>query len=72
MLKTTDRIKLDVNMKDNPAHVTWKSYTDVLTIKLMNSDVDLSLDLGPEVIRQLKQALSWQHVVSPEADKLYS
>ena len=69
--KSTDRIRLAANLKDNPTDVTWKSYTDVLTIKLMNSDVDLSLDLGPDVIRQLRQALSWQSL-TPIANSLYS
>jgi hypothetical protein len=60
MIKVNDRIRLDVNMLDEPGHVTWQSSADdTLKIKLMNADVDLTLDLGPEVIRQLSQALAW-------------
>lgn len=59
MIKTKDRIRLDVNMKDNPTELTWNHYADTIQIKLMNTDVDMTLDLGPDVIRQLVQALSW-------------
>ena len=60
MIKVNDRIRLDVNMLDEPGHVTWQhSADDTIRIKLMNTDVDLTLDLGPDVIRQLSQALSW-------------
>ena len=54
-----DRIKLEVNMRDNPAAVTWQPSGDTVKIKLLNSDIDLDLDIGPKVIRQLKQALYW-------------
>lgn len=59
-MTATEKIRLDVNMKDNPAQVTWENWSDVLTLKLMNTDVELKLDLGPDVIRQIKQAFSRQ------------
>ena len=57
-----DRMRLAVNMKDNPTEVTWLPSSDFITIKLINTDVDLSLDLGPDTIRQIQQALSWSGV----------
>jgi hypothetical protein len=56
-------IKLDVNMKDE-ASLTWKRFSDVTQIKLMNADVNLTLDLGPDIVRQLMQALSWEGSLS--------
>jgi hypothetical protein len=54
-----DRIRLDVNMREDPGSITWASDGNAIKIKLMNAAVDLSLDLGPAAIRQLKQALAW-------------
>lgn len=59
-MTATEKIRLDVNMKDNPAQVTWENWSDVLTLKLMNTDVEINLDLGPDAIRQIKQAFSRQ------------
>jgi hypothetical protein len=59
VINTKDKIKLDVNMRENPTNLTWEHYADTIKIKLMNTDVDMTLDLGPEIVRQLMQALSW-------------
>lgn len=53
--------KLKINMREKPAKITWIPSVDCITIKLDNSEVDLALDLGPDAIRQLKQALAWEN-----------
>ncbi len=51
--------KLYVNMADGQTQASWQASGQTLRVHLVNEDLDLTLDLGPDVIRQLRQALSW-------------
>ena len=62
--------KLSINMNNIPSEVTWRSFADGLRLNLMNSDVEIDIDLGQEVINQIRQALSWQPPST--TDKLYT
>lgn len=55
--KKSDVVKIDLDM--TKGEVTWQHGGPTMKVKLLSSDVDLTLDLGPEVIAHLKQALSW-------------
>lgn len=58
-MQATKKLHIDVNLKDKPGNLTWNASRDTIKIKLMSADVDLTLDFGPEMVRELQQALSW-------------
>lgn len=65
-------VKLEADMNEVPTNVTWQPGSDAIRVRLMNDEVDLTLDLGDDVVRQLRQALSWVSLRRVDAIKRYT
>lgn len=68
----SDIVRLEANMCDIPTNITWQPGSDAIRVRLINDDVDLTLDLGEDVVRQLRQALSWVSLRRKSDDKAYT
>lgn len=57
--KTLDEpLKLTLNMNKS-TDVTWSPGGRGIGLRFINSEVDLKMELSPDTVRQLKQALEW-------------
>lgn len=57
--KVADGVRLLVNMRDEPIDVTYVYDANTIKFRFLGDGVDLTLDMGPDVIRQVTQGLSW-------------
>ena len=63
--------RIAVDLKNNPTHVTWNADRSGILVRVSSKGVDLTLELGPDVVAQLKQALSWAGQESAPRLRIY-
>jgi hypothetical protein len=55
----TDRVRLDLDLRNEAVFVTFNADRSGVLVRISSPKADLTLDLGPEAVAQLKQALAW-------------
>jgi len=59
MNANTKVTRLNMDLRNAPAHITWNADRTGLLLRLSNGKVDLALDLGRDALAQVRQALAW-------------
>ena len=56
---TTSRLNVELDLRNEHTFVTWNADRSGILVRLSSAQGDVALDLGPDAIAQLKQALTW-------------
>jgi hypothetical protein len=60
---------LGVELRTDEARLTWKNAGPDLVFRLTGPSLDLTIHAGPDLIRQMKQMISWADPMSAPPDR---